>query len=236
MKMRHHAESRQGAGRDRNEDCVLIDETCGVFAVADGLGGMPAGDLASQTAVAAIRHSLEEEGCGVMDDMNRVVKHAHQAVAEKGRTAVGSTIATTLTLAHLEAGRLKIAHVGDSFALLLRNGRGYFLTEKHTWEHTRENLLDLAPYSDDYRNALTQALGASIALPIDIAAVSVLADDRLILATDGISSVIPPVVLVDIVFRSKNPEQAVHALCRVAGELGGMDDMTAITIFIDSVF
>jgi serine/threonine protein phosphatase PrpC len=206
-----------GYVRRRNEDSLLVDETVGVFAVADGLGGHPCGDLASQTAVASLRDSLSggpSDGADAGEWLTSALLVAHRAVlAEAGSDPDRHGMATTVVLAAVGERQATIAHVGDSRAYLLTGGTLQPLTRDH----------GIGGY-------ITQALGLDRLVAPDVARVSDLAaGDRLLLCTDGLTNMVDDEGIAVLLGRGDIPE-ATDALVEAALANGGIDNVTVITV------
>jgi serine/threonine protein phosphatase PrpC len=205
-----------GYVRRRNEDSLLVDGSAGVVAVADGLGGHPCGDLASQTAVASLRGSLAggpaQDG-NVGDWLTAALQVAHQAVlTEAGDDPGRAGMATTVVLALVSAEQTTIAHVGDS--------RAYLLTEDVLRPLTRDH--GLGGY-------ITQALGLDRSMAPDVTNVDLAAGDRLLFCTDGLTNMVDDDAIADLL-GSGDASQAADALVETALANGGIDNITVIVV------
>jgi protein phosphatase len=205
-----------GYVRRRNEDSLLVDESAGVAAVADGLGGHPCGDLASQTAVASLRDSLAggpPEGEGTGEWLVSALLVAHRAVlAAAGDDPDRQGMATTVVLASVDAGQVTVAHVGDSRAYLLADGGLRPLTRDH----------GIGGY-------ITQALGLDRAVTPDVVHLELAAGDRLLLCTDGLTNMVDDRGIA-LLLGKGDPTEATDALVETALANGGIDNVTVIVV------
>jgi serine/threonine protein phosphatase PrpC len=212
------ARTEVGYVRRRNEDSMLVDESTGVVAVADGLGGHPCGDLASQTAVASLRDSL---GAGPVADgdagdwLTAALFVAHQAVlTEAGDDPDRAGMATTVVVAVVGGEQTTIAHVGDSRAYFLRDG-------------------DLRPLTRDHGlgGYITQALGLDRTMVPDVTHVELMVGDRLLLCTDGLTNMVDDKGVAALLGKGDATE-ATGALVEAALANGGIDNVTVIVVDI----
>ncbi len=233
MKLRVHSASNVGLVREQNEDSLLVDEARCVYAVADGLGGLPGGEVASQAAIATLREELARVSGAKSLDLAPLIEAAHDAVQSAGRPFGPQGIGTTLTLVHLTEGRAEIGHVGDSFALLVRNGQCRPLTREHNIENERGDLTDLAPFPPNYRYALTRVVGTPEPVRPDFFEERLTAGDRLLLATDGLTDMVELSAIAAIVGGHPEPKACTGALIAAALEGGGRDNITVIVISVD---
>jgi protein phosphatase len=206
-----------GYVRRRNEDSLLVDESIGVLAVADGLGGHPCGDLASQTAVASLRDSLaggRADGADRGEWLTRALLVAHRAVlAEAGDDPDRQGMATTVVLAAVDDGQATVAHVGDSRAYLLADGALQALTRDH----------GIGGY-------ITQALGLDRVVAPDIVRISDLTSgDRLLLCTDGLTNMVDD-KRIELLLGKGDAREATDALVEAALANGGIDNVTVIVV------
>jgi protein phosphatase len=234
MKLRVHGATHVGLVREHNEDSFVVDPAHGFFAVADGLGGLPGGEVASQSAVAALREQLGRvPGAGQLD-LASLIAQAHTAVRAAGRPFGVEGIGTTLTAAHVAAGRARIGHVGDSFALLVRGDRCRAITREHNIENER-GPLEGGLHAPGYRYALTRVVGTPEPVRPDFFAEPLQAGDLLLLATDGLTDMVDLPEIGGICSRHRDPVPCASALIAAALEQGGRDNITVIVIAVDEV-
>lgn len=221
-----------GLVRDGNEDAVhpADDEsTVGpvVVAVADGMGGHAAGEVASAAALGAAVGAGDASAVARVEAANAAVLAA--AAEDSARTGMG----TTLTLAIFwPDGRLEIAHVGDSRAYLLRNGRLTQLTIDHTF--VRELIAQgrLAPEdaaTHPRRHMLTRTIGMHDVL-VDSLDIHLLPGDRVMLCSDGLTNMVSDVRITRLLSNTPAPAGAVWSLVEAANAGGGQDNTTVAVV------
>lgn len=230
MKLLVHAATDIGRVRQNNEDSFLVDETAGIFAVADGLGGLEGGEIASQTAVATIVDALKNRGAAALDDLSKLLLDANEAVVTIGRKSGILQMGTTLTMAHVVGDSLRLAHVGDSFALRVRDGTCTALTREHNVENDNKGIHDFSPYPPSYRHALTRVIGQTEPLKVDVIDEKLAEGDWLVLATDGLTDCVTYEEIGNICDPGKLPEQVVTTLITTALESSGHDNITVVAI------
>lgn len=234
--LRWAARSDVGKARDRNEDSYFGGEH--VFAVADGLGGHNAGDVASRLAIEPIRN-LDRRIGEVPDD--RVADTLADAVLEANRAvykrAQGDArvrgMGTTLTAIAVADGSAHLAHVGDSRCYLLRGGAISQLSSDHTLVARMVQEGKLTPEqaeSHPQRSILTRALGAEPEIDVDSLEVSLLPGDRLLLCSDGLSSVIAEESIRSVLEDAIDLDAACMRLIEEANANGGPDNITVILV------
>lgn len=231
--------SHIGNIRKENEDRVLFDETTQLFGVADGVGGLPGGAEAAQRTVDVITAAVREAGPDADLDLTAIVTAANSAVATLGQNlSPSSGIGSTLTLGCVRQDRMKLAHVGDSRAFLFRKGEIACLTEDHTVENEarrRRARGEVVYYSEAQRGALTRCIGQTVPPDVDISDMPMLAGDRFIFCTDGITRLIFEREMRDIVGKPDNPAAIARSLVELALQRGGPDNATVAAVIIDSV-
>lgn len=232
MNVRVHGATDPGLVRRRNEDSFLVDPVHQVFAVADGIGGIPGGDVASLTAIQTVRSELARDAAGALGDLQALIQQTHASVQHAGVRFGAEGIGTTLTLAHVVGTHAHIAHVGDSFALLVRGGRCRPITREHNVENERRDIFRAAPHPPAYRYALTRAVGQPEAIEADLFDEPMQAGDRLILATDGLTDVVEDAEIVRVCSDYTTPEEICRELIASALKRGGPDNITAIVLCI----
>ena len=202
-----------GHVRQRNEDALLARPERGVLAVADGLGGHPAGDVASLTAVRSI-DAAPLSADSTVEDLREAVAAAHAAVlaaaeAEPGRTGMG----TTVVLAAVGDGHARVLHVGDSRAYLLdAGGRLAAVTRDH-----------------GLHGYLTQALGLDRDVEPDAAEVTCDPGSRLLLCTDGLTNMLDDDRIAELL-ATGGAREACDALVQTALDNGGVDNVTVVVV------
>ena len=217
-----------GLVREGNEDSYLTDEP--LFAVADGMGGHRGGEVASQLAVETLE-KLFKKGIGELPDQ---VQEANRVVFE--RSVVDERVAgmgTTLTAALVEGDRIRLAHVGDSRAYLLREGDLRLLTEDHTLVHrmvTEGEISKEEAETHPQRSVLTRALGVDTVVDVDDDTVQVRPGDRLLLCTDGLTSMVSEQAIEEVLRAVPDPQEAAERLVRLANEGGGTDNTTVVVL------
>jgi len=232
MNLRVHGATDPGLVRRRNEDNFLVDTDHQAFAVADGIGGMPGGDVASLTATQALKAEIARDAATALADLQALVHRVHESVRRTGSRYGAEGIGTTLTLGHVSGSQLRLAHVGDSFALLVRGGRCRALTREHNVENERGEVLHLGSHAPAYRYALTRALGQPEDVTADLYAEELREGDRVILATDGLTDVVEDAEIVRVCAEFPGPEEACAELIAAALRRGGPDNITVIVIAV----
>lgn len=228
MKLASGAKSDVGRWRQVNEDAFVADPP--LFAVADGMGGAAAGDVASSTAVEVIR---DETGAG-SNDLANILKSVNSAIYGKARSDTSlQGMGTTCTLLNLGDETARIAHVGDSRAYLFRDGELRQLTEDHTLVErmVKEGRLrreDARRHPQ--RSVIMRALGVDEDVEVDTLSVDVREGDRLLLCSDGLSSMIEEPTIADALAQEADPQHAADRLVDLANEAGGEDNVTVIVI------
>lgn len=220
--------THKGMVRPGNEDAYLIAPP--LFAVADGLGGHQAGEVASSLAIDTLLDSAPRTVDAKA--LGRAVRQANTAVIEasvngRGRTGMG----TTLTAAMVEGTSLALAHVGDSRAYLLHLGRLEQLTDDHSMvaDLVRKGQLTAEESrSHPNRSVITRALGSDPNMLADTFEVEAAPGDRLLLTTDGLTSMVRDEEIERLLGAAPTPADAVDALIEAALDAGGHDNVTVV--------
>jgi PPM family protein phosphatase len=237
MKLRSFALTDVGRVRPENEDSFLCSETLRLYAVADGIGGLPSGAQASQLAIAALEKLFADLPEGQKPDYAQILSDINQQVYSLGRLLSPQFgIGSTLTFAHLTGVKLHIGHVGDSCAMRLRAKALEQLTTDHTVENElRERAARGEPMAMlmENRNALTRCIGQPPPLQSDCHAHTVLPHDRYLIASDGISRFVAAPEIQEILQQASEPASAAQRLIDLANERGGLDNSTAVLVFFD---
>ncbi len=226
---RYAGETDTGKKRRRNEDAYVVQPP--LFAIADGMGGAQAGELASGLAAAAVREddadaSGERHVADLIQEANRRV---YQRSAED---AAVSGMGTTMTVALVEDGTVAFGHVGDSRAYLIRSGRLEQLTEDHSLVAELVRSGQLSPEEADthpQRSVITRALGSDPDVDVDTFSVRAESDDLFMICSDGLTSMVEDDVILETVESNRNDlKRAAKALIGAANKRGGEDNITII--------
>src|SRR4051812_41456786 len=222
-----------GLVRAHNEDRYLADER--LFAVADGVGGHKAGEVASQTAVETLQREFTEP---TTDGLVDAVKKANRTVwnlAETNRDQRG--MGTTLTALALvdDSGdeRLAVVNVGDSRAYLLQQGELEQLTEDHSLVEQLVREGRLTPEEalvHPQRSIITRALGLDPEVEVDSWELIPYQGDRLLLCSDGLTNEVSDERIASTLRSVSDPEEAAHQLVTEARDHGGSDNITCVVV------
>ena len=226
-----------GKVRTTNEDSMIVDPIRGLYVVLDGMGGANAGDVASQTARDAIRDyvihnrtTMEPKALLEAAFMHGSATVFGKAQASREHHGMGTTVVGCLVL---DPTRAVIAHVGDSRAYLLRNGRIQMLTRDHT---IVEELVDRGLLTPDeaerhpYKNVLSRNLGAKPDAKVDVSEVVLTPGDRLMLCSDGLYGYASVEAIQYLLGSGDAPEHVARDLIDLALRGGGGDNVTTIVI------
>jgi protein phosphatase len=223
-----------GCVRGHNEDSLLVQPP--LYAVADGMGGHAAGEVASEIAINALAENAPlicdtEALINTIHTINQAIIDA--AASGKGRPGMG----TTLTAAILDGNQLLVAQVGDSRAYLLHRNSLQQLTRDHSYVgellaggHISEQEAAVHPK----RSVITRALGSDPKTEADIYEVELAVDDRLLLCTDGLSGMVSDEDIESILAKFDDPQATADELIAAAREAGGLDNISAIVVDVNS--
>lgn len=240
MILDHSALLEAAHRRTLSEDAILVDADCGLYAVADGMGGRPGGARASDAATRAFRDFLR-----FLDPADRTTR----ARLVEGVSAAGDAVlalsradpslrgaGTTLCAAVIRGGVAAIVHVGDSRAYLLRGGAVTQVTRDQTLaaELVARNIItETTAEQHPFRNVLSQAVGSDAPIDPDIVCIPLVDGDRFLLATDGLTKALSfdriQAVVADAGF---DPGSTTRALMRAALEERPEDDIAILLVRI----
>ncbi|HEX2109031.1 MAG TPA: Stp1/IreP family PP2C-type Ser/Thr phosphatase [Rubrobacteraceae bacterium] len=233
--LEHHGITDPGKVRKNNEDSLLVgegrDET--LFAVADGIGGFEAGEVASSIATEALK---ELEPSSPLKDAIREANRRILAAArgDEKLSGMGTTVVAMRFGGTREEPAVEISHVGDSRAYLLRGGDLKPVTEDHSLvaELVRSGDLTRAQASEHpQKNLITRALGAEEEVEVDTAVLPIGPGDRLLLCSDGLSDMVPENSMLDLLTSyPEDTEKTVQALVQAALDAGGADNITVVVV------
>lgn len=235
MKVSVGVKSDIGRVREGNEDSYLVDDP--LYVVADGMGGHLAGDVASSTAVDVISSRSSTASAEDPQTLAELIRGANAAIWERASADPElHGMGTTCTLVLLDGARAHIAHVGDSRAYLLRDGQLQQLTEDHTLvaRMVREGRLrEEEAERHPQRSIITRALGVDADVEVDLSTLDLRSGDRLLLCSDGLSSMIGRDEIAGGLSEQADPQAAADDLVARANEAGGEDNITVVVIDID---
>lgn len=224
------ARSDVGCVRPHNEDSYLVQSP--LFCVCDGMGGHAAGEVASSIAVETIAKTAPQSADAAR--LAAAVEAANAAVIEAALNGLGKPgMGCTATCAYIENDTLAIAHVGDSRAYLLHEGTLIRVTRDHSYV---EELVDAGEITADEarvhpnRSVITRALGSDPAMYADHFTLHIEEGDRLILCSDGLSSMIPDSDIENIATQSSSAQICVDSLVDAALAAGGHDNVTVVVV------
>ena len=239
------AKTDLGRVRDNNEDkwdfyepedpAVLAGKGS-FYAVADGMGGHSAGQIACELALKTVLSVYYTDPSPDKDNsLRRAVTEANGLIYDTAQTVPDRQgMGTTLTAAVLCEDTLLIAQVGDSRAYLLRGGRITQMTEDHSWvaEQVRLGTMTLAEAQvSPFRNIITRSVGTAASVEPDIFTHQVQAGDTFVLCSDGLTGHVDPDEIQAIV-QNQSPSAAATALIEAANERGGRDNITALILSV----
>jgi protein phosphatase len=233
-----------GRVRTNNEDAFLADSDRGLFIVADGMGGIIGGEVASGLAVKAVsEYLLDHLGANAgTEDISTALMvalvEANRQIRERAdRQTELRGMGTTIILALVQGDTASLAHVGDSRAYLVRGDAIRQLTEDHsvvaqivkagtiTGDEARSHKL---------KHVLSQALGSSPSLTPGLRTIRLRRGDSIMLCTDGVTDMVEDVELASIVRTcAENVERACEEIVARANENGGRDNITVVILHRD---
>ncbi|QIT45575.1 Stp1/IreP family PP2C-type Ser/Thr phosphatase [Streptomyces antibioticus] len=231
LSLRFAAGSHKGMIREGNEDSGYAGPR--LLAIADGMGGAAAGEVASSEAISTIV-ALDDDvpGSDVLTSLGTAVQRANdqlRSLVEEDPQLEG--MGTTLTALLWTGQRLGLVHVGDSRAYLLRDGVLTQITQDHTWV---QRLVDEGRITEEeatthpQRSLLMRALGSGEHVEPDLSIREVRAGDRYLICSDGLSGVVSHQTLEDTLASYQGPQETVQNLIELALRGGGPDNITVI--------
>ena len=218
-----------GRVRDHNEDAFIVEPP--LYAIADGMGGANAGEVASQLALETIGE-MQRTGTGTLDDE---VREANRVVFERaGEDTKLAGMGTTVTAALASAEALHLAHVGDSRAYLRRAGSLRKLTNDHTLVDRMVQAGEISRDEADvhpHRNVLIRALGTEPKVDVEAMDLGLLEGDQVLICSDGLTDMVTENQITAILDIAQGaPQDAADRLVRAANRAGGIDNITAIVL------
>jgi protein phosphatase len=243
-----------GRQRKHNEDHLLVEPRLALFAVADGMGGHNAGEVASALAAKSVQNFFQATANGdgapeapPLAEQERALSPAAQRLSTCVRKAnrdvfeISSTVAqhrgmgSTIVAAHFEAdaNALHVAHVGDSRAYRVRGGHIDQLTRDHSLVNDAlEMKPDLSPkeLARLPRNIITRALGMTAEVKVDVRSVDVERGDVYLLCSDGLTGMVSDEQILDVVTMTDDLDELCELLIALANDAGGTDNITVLVL------
>jgi serine/threonine protein phosphatase PrpC len=219
-----------GRQRHANEDSYYAKAP--MFAVADGMGGAQAGEVASRIASGAFEHGQVSDDASAEGQLEEIAQGANREIhklAQEDSSRAG--MGTTLTAALLRDDEVALGHVGDSRAYVLRNGRLKRLTKDHSLvEELRRQgrLTEEQAEEHPQRSIITRALGPEPSVNVDTMTFPARDGDVFLLCSDGLTTMVSDEEIREILVRSKTLRSAVNRLVDAANRGGGRDNITAV--------
>jgi protein phosphatase len=241
--------SDTGRVRSNNEDayCALIQPYVpagidALLAVADGMGGHQAGEIASSLAIEGLIQRIAKAGapgdagqCNAV--LNKTIHQLDAVIRRKADRPETHGMGTTLTVALLAGPELSVVHVGDSRAYLWRQGNLRQLTQDHSWVAEQVSRGLLSPEearAHPKKNVLTRALGLDIGRGVDSHSLLLAQGDVILLCSDGLHSLLSDPEISEFLGRLA-PQDACDQLVAQANSRGGKDNITVVTARIDEL-
>jgi serine/threonine protein phosphatase PrpC len=237
LDVRAFGATHTGRVRAGNEDSFLVADL--VFAVADGMGGHQAGEIASDAALEPLRAldlSDIDDPAALGEQLADAVRAANTLVVERAAADPElEGMGTTLTAVAVRDGQLHVAHVGDSRAYLLRDDEPMSqLTTDHTLVErlVREGRLSRdEAATHPQRNVITRAIGHESTVDVEVLPPITLRDgDQILLCSDGLSGPVPDARISETLAETVDGDDAVRALLALANAAGGPDNITAVLV------
>jgi serine/threonine protein phosphatase PrpC len=230
LTLRYAAQSDRGLIRDLNQDSVYAGPR--LLAVADGMGGMAAGDVASNIVIAAMA-PLDDDVPG--DAMVDALRHAVGTANQQLRDTVDANpqlegMGTTLTAVLFSGSKFGMVHIGDSRAYLLRGGEFSQITKDDTYVQMLVDEGRVSPEeasSHPQRSLLTRALDGRDIDP-EYSVRQVLKGDRYLICSDGLSGVVSAETIGQTMREIPDPKACVERLVQLALRGGGPDNITVV--------
>jgi protein phosphatase len=225
--------SDTGRRRRRNEDTYVVQPP--LFAVADGMGGAQAGEVASKLAATALEEGTPE--LGGLEHLNALIQEANRRIYDRASTdPSASGMGTTMTVALVEGMSVVIGHVGDSRAYLIRGDSMEQLTEDHSLVN---ELVKSGKLSEEdaqihpQRSVITRAVGTDPDVEVDAFTIEAEDGDVVLLCSDGLTDMVSDGDILELIDRNRGDlEKAVRSLVEFANKEGGEDNITAVAFRI----
>jgi serine/threonine protein phosphatase PrpC len=228
--------SDTGRRRRRNEDNYVVAPP--LFAVADGMGGAQAGEVASRLATSALEGG-DSDGLTGLERIDALIQKANRRIFDRASTdPSASGMGTTMTVALVEGMTVAIGHVGDSRAYLVRGDQMEQLTEDHSLVN---ELLKTGKLSEEeaqvhpQRSVITRAVGTDPDVDVDDFTIEAEEGDVFLICSDGLTDMVEDEEILELVADNRDDlDRAVKSLVAAANRGGGEDNITAVAFRISA--
>lgn len=231
--MEYGVKSDVGMIRSKNQDNYLIlNKDIQIFAVADGMGGHKAGEVASQMALDVInQYNGQTDDIQLM--LNDVINQANEMIFARQSVDIECEgMGTTLTVAIVKENLLYIGHVGDSRAYLFSNNQDLKqITTDHSFVNEllkQDQITEAEALNHPQKHVLLQALGSESRLNIEINCISLERSDIILLCTDGLTNMLSDIEIAEILYGSGTLQEKTELLVDHSNLKGGWDNITVI--------
>lgn len=225
-----------GKVRKNNEDALIFIEP-ETFAVADGMGGQAAGEVASKMLIDTVKNFLPAVPKPWSEDILKkaILKSNAAILREAAKNPNYKGMGTTATILHIYKSRAYYAHVGDSRLYRLRNKNLVQITQDHSYVETlvkNGEITEAEARVHPMKNILTQAVGAVEEIEVDTASFSVNIGDIFLLCTDGLTNMVEDKEITEILLSGENPAEK---LIQAALQNGGTDNISVIVVGVEEL-
>ena len=224
-----------GRLRTNNEDASLLASP--LFAVADGMGGHEAGEIASKLAIEALKASKEDLSVPV--NLRNIVMQANTTVMDAPGMGIGRVgMGTTLTVAVVDNDRLLVAQIGDSRAYLLHADKLQRLTRDHSYVQELVNageITEAETRGHPRRGVITRVLGFEQQAQPDLYEIKLVEGDRILLCTDGLHGMLEDPDIERVMVEQRTAQQCATLLVRAADKAGGADNTTVVVVDVMNI-
>jgi PPM family protein phosphatase len=222
-----------GRKRRHNEDAYVCEPP--LFAIADGMGGPQAGEVASRLAAAALRESGASGGGE--QRIGDLIQEANRRVYDRSNTDPHTSgMGTTITVALVDDGTVSFGHVGDSRAYLIRGGSIEQITEDHSLVNELLKTGKLSPeeaHAHPQKSVITRALGTDPDVDADTFTIAAEPGDVFLLCSDGLTNMVDEDAILELLERDRDDlDAALRSLVRAANRGGGEDNITVVAFEI----
>lgn len=243
-----HGLSDVGRVRQRNEDFFLIDDTTGLYIVADGMGGHAGGGRASRLAVEQVAREVTNNAGDTtappangditaskwtQNTLLKALKSANDMIHNESDTIEELRgMGTTATALYVKGNEITIAHVGDSRAYLIRDGSIMQITEDHSWVNEQVKAGFITPdeaKTHKFKNVITRSLGHEKDVQVDIFSLEIETGDHFIICSDGLTNLVEDSEILSTISQSPSQE-GLGKLVEIANGRGGHDNITAVLV------